>query len=219
MKNIFVENLVTGSDFDDFFILKSAVVRTGSNQKEYIDMQLSDRTGDVSAKKWDATEDEIDKLDSFGENPIIKVRASVGEWMNRKQLKIKKFRAAGKDDNFEINDFIKTAPEGGAEMYDFIMERISTIRDSELKNIAEAVMIRNKEKLMYYPAASSNHHAEMCGLLYHMKRMLVMGEKVILIFIESLSLIFWFCCENLFYQMALCRTRQALRFAMTRSMR
>lgn len=147
MKNIFVENLVTGSDFDDFFILKSAVVRTGSNQKEYIDMQLSDRTGDVSAKKWDATEDEIDKLDSFGENPIIKVRASVGEWMNRKQLKIKKFRAAGKDDNFEINDFIKTAPEGGAEMYDFIMERISTIRDSELKNIAEAVMIRNKEKL------------------------------------------------------------------------
>ena len=27
-------------------------------------------------------------------------------------------------------------------------------------------------------------------------------SSVILIFIESLSLIFWFCCENLFYQMA-----------------
>lgn len=36
MKNIFVEDLITGSDFDDFFLLKSAVVRTGSNQKDYI---------------------------------------------------------------------------------------------------------------------------------------------------------------------------------------
>lgn len=50
MKNIFVEDLITGSDFDDFFLLKSAVVRTGSNQKDYIDMQLGDKTGDVSAK-------------------------------------------------------------------------------------------------------------------------------------------------------------------------
>lgn len=177
MKTIFVDNLVTGSDFDDFFILKSAVVRTGSNGKDYIDMQLSDCTGDVSAKKWDATEEEIALVNNLKENPIIKVRASVGEWMNRKQLKIKKFRLPMPEENFDFSNFIKTAPEKGIDMYEFIIERIHTMQDKELKSVAETLMIRNKEKLMYYPAASSNHHAEMCGLLYHMKRMLSMGEK------------------------------------------
>ena len=31
---------------------------------------------------------------------------------------------------------------------------------------------------MYYPAAQKNHHAELGGLLYHMKRMLMTGERV-----------------------------------------
>ena len=31
---------------------------------------------------------------------------------------------------------------------------------------------------MYYPAASKNHHAELAGLLYHMKRMLMTAERV-----------------------------------------
>ena len=31
---------------------------------------------------------------------------------------------------------------------------------------------------MYYPAAAKNHHAELAGLLYHMKRMLMTAERV-----------------------------------------
>jgi 3'-5' exoribonuclease len=31
---------------------------------------------------------------------------------------------------------------------------------------------------MYYPAASKNHHAQMAGLLYHVKRMLMNGERM-----------------------------------------
>ena len=75
MKKNYVDGLVTGSDFDDFFLLKSMAVRVGSNQKKYIDMILSDKTGDVSAKKWDASDTEIAELESYGENAIIKIRA------------------------------------------------------------------------------------------------------------------------------------------------
>ncbi len=50
MKKNYVDSLVTGSDFDDFFLMKSMAVRVGSNQKKYIDMILGDKTGDVSAK-------------------------------------------------------------------------------------------------------------------------------------------------------------------------
>lgn len=31
---------------------------------------------------------------------------------------------------------------------------------------------------MYYPAAQKNHHAQLAGLLYHVKRMLMNGDKM-----------------------------------------
>ena len=142
MKNVYVDSLVTGADFDDFFMMKSAAVRTGSNQKQYIDMVLADKTGDVSAKKWDASESDITEIGDF-----------------------------------DIDEFIKTAPEKGPDMYAEILAKAESVGDEELRKVAVALMERNKEKLMYYPAASKNHHAEMCGLLYHIKRMLLMGEK------------------------------------------
>ena len=32
---------------------------------------------------------------------------------------------------------------------------------------------------MYYPAAASNHHAEYGGLLYHVKRMMMMESRLV----------------------------------------
>ena len=168
---------MTGSDFDDFFLLKSMAVRVGSNQKKYIDMILSDKTGDVSAKKWDASDTEIAELESYGENAIIKIRASVTEWQGKQQLKVSRFRQAAENDDFDIEEFIRTAPEKGRDMYDYIMGEIGQITDEQLKAVCTVLMERNREKLMYYPAASKSHHAVMSGLLFHMKRMLVMGEK------------------------------------------
>ena len=182
MKKVYVEGLVPGTDFDEFFLLKSTTVRTGSNQKNYIDMILGDRTGDVSAKKWDASESEIDLINSYDENIILKVRASVSEWQGKKQLKITKFREALPDDDFDVEEFIKTAPEKSEDMYSEILEIAGTVKDEDLKKVCFALLERNQEKLMYYPAASKNHHAELGGLLYHMKRMLRMGEKACLVY-------------------------------------
>ena len=177
MKKNYVDGLVTGSDFVDFFLLKSMAVRVGSNQKKYIDMILSDKTGDVSAKKWDASDTEIAELESYGENAIIKIRASVTEWQGKQQLKVSRFRQAAENDDFDIEEFIRTAPEKGRDMYDYIMGEIGQITDEQLKAVCTVLMERNREKLMYYPAASKNHHAVMSGLLFHMKRMLAMGKK------------------------------------------
>ncbi len=177
MKSHYAAELVTGDEFDDFFLLKQATVKIGSNQKQYIDMILSDKTGDVNGKKWDASEKEIEMIRSFEGSAIIKIRTSVSEWQGKKQLRITRFRAAKPEDGFDVNEFIKTAPEKGEDMYEELLEKARSVSDPELRSIAVAVMERNREQLLYYPAASRNHHAEMCGLLYHMKRMLLMGEK------------------------------------------
>ena len=78
----------------------------------------------------------------------------------------------------EMGDFVKAAPEEPAEMYDFIMKTAESMKDEDYRALSKKVLTDNKEKLMYYPAASRNHHAELGGLLYHTKRMLMNGERV-----------------------------------------
>ena len=52
------------------------------------------------------------------------------------------------------------------------------MKDQDLKKLCIKLLTDNREKLMYYPAAQKNHHAELAGLLYHMKRMLMTGERI-----------------------------------------
>ena len=76
-----------------------------------------------------------------------------------------------------MKDYIKAAPEEPADMYEYIYSRAEVFQDQDLRNICMRELTDNKEKLMYYPAAQKNHHAEMGGLLYHVKRMLMMAER------------------------------------------
>ena len=63
-------------------------------------------------------------------------------------------------------------------MYAYILEKAENFQDEDLKKLCVKMLTENKEKLMYYPAAQKNHHAEMAGLLYHIKRMLMNGERM-----------------------------------------
>ena len=59
----------------------------------------------------------------------------------------------------------------------YIISRINAFEDEELKKLCLSFYERDKDRLMYWPAAMSNHHAEYAGLLYHVKRMMMMGER------------------------------------------
>ena len=75
-------------------------------------------------------------------------------------------------------DFVKAAPEKPEDMYDYIVAAVESMEDRDLKNLCMKLLTDNRDKLMYYPAAQKNHHAQLGGLLYHMKRMLMTGQRV-----------------------------------------
>ena len=177
MKDIYIADLKTGQDFMSYFIVKSVAVKVGSNKKAYLDLLLADKTGEISAKKWDIADEEMPGLQKIKEGSVIKVKALVTEWNGMKQLRVSRIRQTSAEDGIVMMDYIKAAPEDAAEMYDYIYSRAAAFEDKDLRNICVKQLTDNKEKLMYYPAAQKNHHAEMAGLLYHVKRMLMMAER------------------------------------------
>lgn len=178
MKNIYISDLSVDTEVLDFFMVKSFAIKLGANKKQYLDLTLGDKTGEIVGKKWDIADQEITALEGVKDGEVLKVRATVTEWNGLKQLKLTKVRKLNADETFEIMDFVKAAPISPDIMYSYIKGSVVAMKDHDLKALCLRILEDHKVKLMYYPAASKNHHAEMSGLLYHIKRMLEMAERV-----------------------------------------
>ena len=177
MKDIFVSNLKTDEEITTYLMVKAIALKVGSNRKTYLDLVLGENIGEIIGKKWDIADKEIPGLERIKEGNIIKVRALVTEWNGMKQLRISRIRLTGAEDELDISDFVKAAPEKPEDMYEYIYSIVESLTDHQLSDLCKKVLTDHKEKLMYYPAASKNHHAEMAGLLWHIKRMLMLCDK------------------------------------------
>ncbi len=178
MKDRYIADIQINEEIISYFIVKKAAIKIGANRKAYLDMTLGDKTGEISAKKWDVADEELPGFQKIKEGSVLKIKANVTEWNGQKQLRVTRIRHTGAEDDLDMSDYIKTAPEKPEEMYNYIYSRAEAFADLELRSLCTKVLEARKDKLMYYPAAQKNHHAELGGLLYHVKRMLMMAERV-----------------------------------------
>ncbi|MBR5740859.1 MAG: HD domain-containing protein [Firmicutes bacterium] len=182
MKETFVRDLKKDAEIKDYFMVKQTAVRTGSTGKLYLDVVLCDKTGEVNGKKWEVAPGDRE----LQEKDIVKIIATVTEFNGQLQLRIQRIRKAEPDkyeeDAVDMGDYVKVAPEDPEEMLKYLTDTAESFRDEDLKAITLKVLRDNRERLLYYPAASKNHHAELGGLLYHTKRMLMTGEGVLKVY-------------------------------------
>ncbi|MBR0598182.1 3'-5' exoribonuclease YhaM family protein [Sinanaerobacter chloroacetimidivorans] len=178
MKEYYIGRFRTDDEIQDFFLVKSIAIKIGSNKKQYLDLMLGDSTGEIAAKKWDVADTELPSLNEIQDGDVIKIKANVTEWNGMRQLRVLKLRKAVATDDIDLMDFIKSAPEKAEDMYAFIYNKAAGMGDEDLRKLCIRILEDNKEKLMYYPAAAKNHHAELAGLLYHIKRMLMTAERI-----------------------------------------
>lgn len=175
MENKSIRQLQAGDIVQSFFLVKAADCKTGSNNKNYLDLILVDQTGEINAKIWDYNAEEGPH---YIPNNLVKIRGIVTEWQNRLQLKVDKIRVAIEADGINIGDFVPAAPYSPEFMYAEIESYIDRIHNQDMHKIVQSIVVAHKEKLLLYPAAKQNHHAIRSGLMYHIMTMLKMGEKV-----------------------------------------
>ena len=118
MKEIFVKDLRKDQEVVEFFMVKTAAVKTGSNGKQYFDLSLGDKTGEISGKKWDVSDSEYPALVEIKEKDIVKIKAIVTEWAGQLQLRVQRIRLANENDAQRLMDFVKAAPEDPVQQSD-----------------------------------------------------------------------------------------------------
>lgn len=179
MKPYYIQNLVAddGHLIEDYYLVKLADIRDGNQGKRHLYLTLADATGEIQGVKWSLTQDEVITFAKIKPGMIIKIVGRCKEFRGNNQLVLDEIRGQIRPENIDREDFFKSAPEDPQEMYDYIVGRINSFQDEELKKVCLSFYEDNKERILYWPAAMSNHHAEYAGLLYHVKRMMMMGER------------------------------------------
>ena len=158
-----------------FAIVKSCEKKNAKNGTIYLDMVLSDKSGEISAKLWDF-KDNVQQLPQI--NALVKVRGSLQQYNNSEQLIIQRIRPAAASDNVDVRDYVKSASYTGEQMYDMLAGIVNGFKDAELKKLIGAILEENREQLLYYPAAFRLHHAINGGLLCHTLSIVRLAQSV-----------------------------------------
>ncbi|MDW7667388.1 MAG: HD domain-containing protein [Bacillota bacterium] len=170
-----IKDLKVNERFDSFFLVKSCEVKSDKNGKLYMDLILGDGMEDINGKIWNLNKDIEERIDNY---KVMKIRGTASEWKGVKQLKIERIREINSQDEVNIKDFVQTAPLEPEDMFNEVKTYITKIKNEDIKQIVLEIITKYKDKMSYYPAAKSNHHSIKGGLLYHLVRMLRLGEKL-----------------------------------------
>ena len=170
-----IKEFEVGDDIQGYYLIKGMNLKTSSNNKKYLDLILTDKTGEINAKVWDIDDAMISQ---YKTGDVVKIRGTVTSWQSSLQFKIVKIRPLEDGDVVVMEDLVQSAPIGKEEMFSEIMGYVNQIKNDDIKRLVKALIDEYEEKLMFYPAAKKNHHAIRSGLMYHILRMLRTGEVI-----------------------------------------
>ena len=161
--------------FEGFLLIRSADKRKDSKGSDYVDMNLSDRTGEINCKIWNWNpEDEVPEA-----GQPIKVRGTIQEYNGRLQLRVEKWRLCTENDAVDMNALVSCAPRKPEDMLQQISGTIESFRNEDLKKLTLGMLKIAGDRLKWFPAAQRMHHAERSGLLHHTTDMLRLAESLL----------------------------------------
>lgn len=171
-----LEQLKVDEPFRGYLYIKDAQVRTTKNNSKFIKLLFSDSDyNETTGFLWNATDDDIQ---NFTQGTLVGVLGKGKSFNDILQLDVQKIRLTNEGDNVDISDFIEVAPEDPEEMYNEIVNTINNFENEDIKKITLRSLNDRKDKLSYFPAAKSVHHAMKGGLLYHTLSMLRLAKAI-----------------------------------------
>lgn len=158
---------------EGFVILKKCEEKKTKNGSDYLDLIISDNSGEMSAKKWDYAPNGL-----FHQDMIVKVRGTVEQYNNRDQFRINRIRPVADSDEYNIADLVPASEVGGEQLFDMVMSRVEKFSNPQLKAIVSKILHDHRSEMITCPAALRLHHAIVGGLMYHTMSILRIAEEV-----------------------------------------
>jgi len=158
-----------------FCIVKACDKKVSSKGDTYLDITLADKSGEINAKLWSYSPAEHGEYDA---DDLVKVRGTLSKYQGNDQLRIDRIRPVLPSDNVSIEDFVQSAEYSGEDMLSELIRIAEGFEDKTIRELTVALLTRNREALLFWPAAYKLHHAIRGGLLLHTLSIVRLCESV-----------------------------------------
>lgn len=172
----YIADLQPQSQVDAVFRIQDRQLRSNRQGNPYLIVQLQDRTGSISAMRWNADEKLLEKLPKGG---YVRVQGMAQLHNGMMQIIVNQLQSV--DSQSVCLDEFDALDRGRVEEHwATLLGQIETIKDPSVRSICqEIVQDEPTAKLLQQaPAGTKNHHAYPGGLLEHIASLIQLCDLV-----------------------------------------
>lgn len=161
-----------------FCLVKNKEAGVASNQSEYLNLELGDRSGTIMAKLWDVSPE---MKEWIAVKSVVKIDATVQLYRGKKQLVIQRIRPAAASDEVAMESLIPVSPVPVDELWTKLEATVDSLKSNTLKAIIREALATEeiRDRLRHYPAGVRMHHNYYHGLLEHIVSLLTAAQSLL----------------------------------------
>jgi 3'-5' exoribonuclease len=165
----FIENLNVARDITSKFAVAEKIIRTSAKGRKYLDITLTDKTGQIDGRMFP---DNVDAAhDSIKLGTICRISGRISEFPSGSGKYNMVINVINKlpDGEYNLKDFVMASENNQDDLVEEIRSTIKEMKNTELKNLLRSFFCDKNFTEQFYkaPAAIVHHHNYIGGLLDH----------------------------------------------------
>lgn len=176
MSRRFVQELTDGETIDEVYLVSEKQLRANRNGNLFLQLEIRDRTGGISARMWNAGEA---LFRSFEEGDFLRIKGKVQLFQGTLQIIANQIERIGSD-AVPLADFLPHTEQDVSKLYEKLRSILMRLGNPHLRALIECFLMDDDfvRNLCRAPAGIRQHHAYIGGLLEHVVNMLEVADKV-----------------------------------------
>jgi 3'-5' exoribonuclease len=177
MAHKFINEIEPGVAIDDIYMVKEPILRSTTRGDLYIAMFLSDKTGQLNGRMWQASEEIYKALPKPG---FVHIQGRSELYQNNLQIIINNI-AVVDSSKVCVDDFLARTDRDIKQMFTELRGIVSQVKNPQLKALVEEFLTDRElmKKFCQAPGGVKLHHDYIGGLLEHTYDMLRVAVAIL----------------------------------------
>ena len=178
----FVLQMTDGETVEEVYLVSDKQLRANRNGNLYLQVELRDRTGAISARLWNAGEH---LFRSFETGDFLQVKGKVQLFQGALQMILSHIERI-EAEKIELADFLPHTEHDVSKLLERLRGILLRLGNPHLKALVECFLMDDEflRGFCQSPAGVRNHHAYLGGLLEHVVTLLDAAERLLPLYPE-----------------------------------
>jgi 3'-5' exoribonuclease len=178
IRKVFIADLVDLATVQTTFLVTQKAIRETKNGAPYLNVTLQDRTGSIEARAWDNAQVLANRFD---QDDFVVVRGRVGSFRDQLQITIADIERV-EDSDVDPGDYLPQSRWPGDALFTQLVELLNQgLKSGAMRRFFDVLFSDEDLRRRYIlaPAAVSNHHNFISGLIEHTLSMARLAHRIL----------------------------------------